>query len=66
MDFLSSLEHVDLFTRTLSTSMIANVELSVLSTVNDVLLLSDTFGQNPSNYGLLHRNDKIERELKID
>ncbi len=55
--YLDSSEHVDLFSRALSTSMIANVELSALSTINDVLLLSDTFGQNPGNYGLLHRID---------
>jgi len=55
--YLDSSEHVDLFLRALSTSFIANVELSVLATVNDVLLLSDTFGQNPGNYGLLHRTD---------
>lgn len=55
--YLDNAEHRDLFLAALSTSVTANVELSLLSTVNDVLLLGDTFGENPGNYGLLHRTD---------
>lgn len=50
--FLDEAENKELYLEALKDRTL-NIELSTLSTVNDLMVLGDTFGDNPKNYGIV-------------